>query len=374
MTPDGERRARVALSFLAKPGDAVLGAALRALTASEVLALVTGADAHGDALLAGEGEDAALHRAVQRWRDRLGEVPSTARLAAWQDGGFRLIVPGDAEWPTQLDDLGDTRPVLLWARGTADLRLTCVSSVGIVGSRAATGYGQHVAIELAAALAEKSVGIVSGGAFGIDASAHRGALAADGMTVAVLAGGLQFGYPRGHSELFAAIAASGILVSECPPESGPTRPGFLIRNRIIAALSRGTVVVEAALRSGALNSARHARDLCRPVMAVPGPVTSEQSAGCHELIRDYGAMCVTCASDVAEHIALPGARSSTGPRRGGPRDRDMLDPAAVAVLEEVPIRGGRGRPASRSGPASTWTRHCDASASWPLTASSRDVS
>jgi DNA processing protein len=165
MSPDGERRARVALSFLAKPGDPVLGSALRTRTASELLALVAGADADGEALLPGEAEDAALRRAVPRWRDRLGEIPSTARLAAWQDNGYRLIVPGDAEWPTQLDDLGDTRPLLLWPRGTADLRLTCVNSVAIVGSRAATGYGQHVAIELAAALAEKGIGIISGGPY-----------------------------------------------------------------------------------------------------------------------------------------------------------------------------------------------------------------
>jgi DNA processing protein len=345
MTPDSERQARVVLSFLAQPGDLVLGAALRTTTAEDVLSAVTGTDVDGEPVLTGLVLEPPLVRAIGRWRDRLGEVPSVARLAAWQQGGLRLVMPGDGEWPTQLDDLGDARPLLLWVRGCADLRLSCVNSVSIVGSRAATGYGSHVAIEMAATLAESGVAVVSGGAFGIDASAHRGALAADGVTVAVLAGGLEFGYPRGHSELFAAIAASGILVSECPPENGPTRPGFLIRNRIIAALSRGTVVVEAALRSGALNSARHARDLCRPVMAVPGPVTSEHSAGCHELIRDYSAMCVTCASDVAEHIALPGAGSSTGPRRGQPRDRDLLDPVAVAVLEEVPIRGGRG-PAS----------------------------
>jgi DNA processing protein len=342
---DGERRARVALSFMAQPGDPVLGAALRTRTASEVLALVTGADADGEAMLADQAEDAALSRALPRWRDRLGEVPGSARLAAQQQSGMRVIVPGDAEWPTQLDDLGDTRPLVLWVSGTADLRLACVNSVAIVGSRAATGYGEHVAIELAAVLAERGVAVVSGGAYGIDASAHRGALAADGVTVAVLAGGLEFGYPRGHSELFATIAANGVLVSECPPDRGPTRPGFLIRNRIIAALTRGTVVVEAALRSGALNTARHARDLCRPVMAVPGPVTSEQSAGCHELIRDYGAMCVTSASDVAAHIALPGWGLSDGPRRGPATARDLLDPAAVAVLEEVPVRGGRG-PAS----------------------------
>jgi DNA processing protein len=168
MSPDGERRARVALSFLARPGDAVLGTALRTRTAAAVLGLVTGADADGEALLAGDAEDSALHRVVQRWRDRLGEIPAAARLAAWQDRGYRLIVPGDAEWPTQLDDLGDARPLLLWAHGTADLRLTCVNSVAIVGSRAATGYGNHVAIEVAAAVAERGVGVVSGGAKATD--------------------------------------------------------------------------------------------------------------------------------------------------------------------------------------------------------------
>jgi len=344
MDLDGERRARVALSFLAQPGDLVLGAALRIMTPAEVLAAVTGADEDGEALLAGQMPDAALARALPRWRARLTEVPSVARLAAWQQSGLRVVTPGDAEWPTQLDDLGDARPLLLWLRGTADLRLTCVRSVSMVGSRAATAYGNHVAIEMAAALADHGVAVISGGAFGIDASSHRGAMAADGETVAVLAGGLEFGYPHSHADLFEAIAARGVLASECPPARGPTRPGFLIRNRIIAALSRGTVVVEAALRSGALNSARHARELFRPVMAVPGPVTSDQSAGCHELIRDFGAMCVTCAADVCEHIGLPG--EAAGCLRLGPSTpRDMLDPVTTAVLEEVPARGGRG-PAS----------------------------
>jgi DNA processing protein len=335
----------VALSFLANPGDPVLGSVLHTRSATEVLAATTGSDADGQPLLTDRPPDAGLSRAIARWRARIADLPGTGRLAAWQDSGLRLIMPADPEWPTQLDDLGDARPLVLWARGAADLRLTCVNSVAIVGARAATGYGQHVAIELAATLAERGTAVISGGAYGIDASAHRGALATDGSTVAVLAGGLDFGYPRGHSELFATIAANGVMVSECPPDRGPTRPGFLIRNRIIAALTRGTVVVEAALRSGALNTARHARDLCRPVMAVPGPVTSEQSAGCHELIRDYGAMCVTSASDVAAHISLPGWGLSAGPRRGPATARDLLDPAATAVLEEVPVRGGRG-PAS----------------------------
>ena len=344
MDPDGERRARVALSFLAQPGDPVMGRALRTRSAAELLALVTGADANGEAMLVSQPEDDALSRALPRWRDRLGEVPSVARLAAWEQNGMRLVLPGDAEWPTQLDDLGEARPLVLWVRGTADLRFACLNSVSMVGARAASGYGNHVAVEMAATLAERGVTVVSGGAFGIDASSHRGALAGGGSTVAVLAGGLEFGYPRGHAELFRAIADHGVLVSECPPGRGPTRPGFLVRNRIIAALSPGTVVVEAALRSGALNSARHARELCRPVMAVPGPVTSEQSAGCHELIRDYGAMCVTCANDVLDHVGVPGGTGG-GLRLGPAVPRDALDPVTLAVLEELPRRGGRG-PAS----------------------------
>ena len=347
---EAERRARVALSFLAPPGDPLLGAALRLTSASQVLAAITGEAPDGTLELSGHMPDTALARAMSRWRVRLSQLPGTDRLAAWERCGLRLVFPGDAEWPAQLDDLGDARPLVLWARGTACLRSACLSSVAVVGARAASAYGSHVAVEMAASLAERGTAVISGGAYGIDASAHRGALATGGVTVAVLAGGLEFGYPRGHSDLFRGIAAEGVLVSECPPDSAPTRPGFLVRNRIIAALSHGTVVVEAALRSGALNTARHARELCRPVMAVPGPVTSEFSAGCHELIRDYGAMCVTSAADVRAHLGLadaaPPADDLTGGLRLGPgRPRDGLDPITTAVLEEVPARGGRG-PAS----------------------------
>jgi DNA processing protein len=344
---DSERRARLALSFLADAGDPALGAALRSRSAAEVLAATVGVSETGEAVLIDGPEEQSLSTAMRKWRRRIALVPSAGRLAAWQDRGLRLVCPGDPEWPSQLDDLGDARPLLLWVRGTADLRYACLRSVAVVGARAATSYGLTVGIRLGAALAERGATVVSGGAFGVDASAHRGALAADGLTVAVLAGGLNYGYPKAHASLFSAIAAQGVVVSECPPDQPPTRPGFLVRNRIIAALGRGTVVVEAALRSGALNTARHARELCRPVMAVPGPVTSEQSAGCHELIREYGAMCVTGAQDVLEHLD-PGETSGggpAGPRRGPAIDTDHLDPVARAVLEQIPARGGRG-PAS----------------------------
>ena len=198
-------------------------------------------------------------------------MPTQLTLDGWERAGIRLLCPGDPGWPGQLAVLGDACPWALWVRGTADLRFACLRSVSIVGTRAATAYGRHVCAELAAALAERGWAVVSGGAFGIDGWAHRGALSAEGSTIAVLASGVDDPYPRGHHELFQAVTGHGALVSEQPPGRSPTRPGFLVRNRLIAALSRGTVVVEAALRSGALNTARHARDLNRPLMAVPGP-------------------------------------------------------------------------------------------------------
>jgi DNA processing protein len=166
-----------------------------------------------------------------------------------------------------------------------------------------------------------------------------------GTTVAVLACGVDRDYPLGHCALFRSIREQGALVSEWPPGRMPTKPSFLVRNRVIAAVSRGTVVVEAARRSGALNTARHAHDLGRPLMAVPGPVTSAQSAGCHELIRDWGAVCVTSARDVMEMLEFAADRPA-GRDPGQPREpvlpRDLLDPDSTRVLEAVPARGGKG--------------------------------
>lgn len=377
--PDAaDRYARAALSILADPGDEVLSALLCSVPPSEVVTVVlsrcadpasvllrlsAGGAAGGAARCGaddgalggagcgtrGEGGDggpgpvgkAAVRRAIERWRKRRDEVPPPARLAVWEDAGFRIVCPGGAEWPTQLDDLGAARPVVLWLRGPADLRFSCLRSVSVVGSRAATAYGSHVATELAAELAGLGWTVISGGAFGIDACAHRGALAVGGSTVAVLGSGLEFGYPKANADMFAAIARTGVLVSESPPDRAPTRPGFLIRNRVIAALSRGTVVVEAALRSGAINTARHARDLNRPVMAVPGPITSEQSAGCHELIRESGAVCVTGARDVLELTDFLGEAGR--PAQPGPAvPAEGLDPVTVSVLSAVAQRTGRG--------------------------------
>jgi DNA processing protein len=240
-----------------------------------------------------------------------------------------------------LDELHRAQPYALWLRGSGDLAYGCLRSVAIVGSRAATGYGVHVTGELAADLAERGWLIVSGGAYGIDAAAHRGALLAAGTaaletagtagTIAVLACGVDQPYPAGHGSLFASIADGGLLVSEWPPGSHPTRYRFLVRNRVIAALTKGTVVVEAGERSGALNTARHAAELGRPVMAVPGPVTSAQSAGCHRIIRDWGGSLVTSTKDVLALLTPIGEAA-----------REALDPETARVLDAFPARAGAG--------------------------------
>lgn len=355
MVADRQRFARIALSFIAEPGDLTLGALLRTCSPADAFDAIcegrapraarpSGAPGHaspGDGASPGRGGIPGLGRAVVRWAARLSMVPASSRLAAWERAGIRIVCPGDPEWPTQLDVLGDARPLALWLRGSADLRFACLRSVSVVGARAATGYGKHVATEMACALAGRGWAVVSGGAYGIDSCAHRGALAADGVTVAVLASGVSYGYPQGHHELFAAIAGQGVVVSEWPPDRAPSRPGFLIRNRVIAALSCGTVVVEAALRSGALSTARHARDLGRPLMAVPGPVTSTQSEGCHEIIREWNALCVTGAQDVIENVS-PAGEGLAARRRGPAFPRDSLDEETTAVLEAVPASAGGG--------------------------------
>jgi DNA processing protein len=176
--------------------------------------------------------------------------------------------------------------------------------LAIVGARAATAYGTHVAAEIAADLASQDWAIISGAAYGIDAAAHGGALAVSGCTIAVLACGPDIAYPREHRRLLAAVAARGAVISEYPPGRRPDRMRFLTRNRIIAALALGgTIVVEAAARSGTLTTARHASDLGRPLIAVPGPVTSASSAGCHALIREQRATLITSAGDIITHVS-----------------------------------------------------------------------
>ncbi|HEY0716335.1 MAG TPA: DNA-processing protein DprA [Streptosporangiaceae bacterium] len=362
---DEQRTARAVLTYLAEPGDPVLASWLEVSAPAEIVAAITAGQLpllpgirtftlDGDLGRTTDLQTEKLEHAFRLWRQRLGDLPAGLDLADFRRQGIRLVCPGDSEWPTQLNSLGVGRPYALWLRGEADLRYCCLQSVSIVGARASSAYGTHVGTEMAATLAGHGWTVVSGGAYGIDASAHRGALAADGVTIAVLACGVDHAYPPGHTDLLASIAAQGVLVSEWPPGRTPTRLRFLIRNRVIGALTRGTVVVEAGQRSGALNTARHARDLGRPVMAVPGPVTSEVSAGCHKIIREWGAVCVTGAHDVLELVtplgevpaygpaASPGASHPAGAvavRRDTLLPRDELDAASRRVLDAIPARG-----------------------------------
>jgi DNA processing protein len=366
-----EAYARAALTYLAEPADRWLGQLIRVSSAAEALDAIRTLGVPLSAALSpprGKARE-AMRAAMERWRIRLPELPSPEEVISFRESGIRLITPGDPEWPAQLADLGDDQPYALWLRGHADLRFNCLRSVAIVGSRAATAYGSYVAAEFAASVAARGLAVVSGGAFGIDAAAHRGALGADGVTVAVLAGGVDTPYPTAHAELFDAIAAQGVLVSEWPPGRHVSRLRFLVRNRVIAALATGTLVVEASQRSGAVNTARHARDLRRRLMAVPGPVTSDLSAGCHQVIREWQGTLVTSAAEVIEHLSPLTAAPAAGPAaaaqqatRQAPQalPRDLLDLESAQVLDAMPRRGGLGtvRVAQRAGLAPATAAGC----------------
>lgn len=344
-TQEEARAARAALMRMAEAGDPVMGRLIAAYGPRGALEQARRGRLEPEfarretELATAARRRLDLTRLVSGWAARYAEPEAV--LAAGQELGARLIIPGDAEWPTQLDDLADRRPFGLWLDGRANLRFTCLRSVSIVGARAATAYGTTVASELASALGERGWCVVSGGAYGIDGAAHRGSLATGASTVAVLACGTDVCYPTAHEELFRVVREQGVVVSEWPPGFHPTRLRFLVRNRVIAALSRGTIVVEAAARSGALNTAAHAAELNRHLMAVPGPITSETSVGCHALIREGRAVCVTSAEEVIELVGSIGADLAPQPR-GPVLPRDALNDETRRVLEAVPARGGAG--------------------------------
>ncbi|MFJ5233440.1 DNA-processing protein DprA [Kitasatospora sp. NPDC088391] len=330
--PDSERVARAALTRLIEPGDAAVGRSVQRLGAARLVQGIR-EGAPPDRLGLGADRIAAYQERLRKFNPAV-DLERIARL------GGRFIIPGDIDWPSQLDDLGDSRPVGLWVRGRStprlpSLRLLALRSVAVVGSRACTGYGRHVAGHLGSELAERGWVVVSGAAYGVDTAAHLGALAVNGMTIAVLASGVDICYPRGNEALIERIAGAGLLVSELALGMNPTRFRFVLRNRVIAALTRGTVVVEAAPRSGALSTARRARDLNRHTMGIPGPVTSELSAGVHTLLRSGAATMVTNGAEVGELVGSIGA--DLAPERVGPiLPRDALEPPVARVLEAVP--------------------------------------
>ncbi|MGB9378923.1 MAG: DNA-processing protein DprA [Mycobacteriales bacterium] len=328
---DEVRLARAALTRICEPASHGLAGLIEECGPVEALARLRTGDPPPD-----------ISRAVEA---RRGDDRARRDLDAIVALGGRLVCPEDDEWPVQLDELaavshlGDPvmPPVALWVRGPHPVAPACARSVSIVGARAASPYGTHVAGEFAYGLAERGWTVVSGGAYGVDGSSHRGALAAGGITVAVLASGVDRPYPLGHHSLFDRIGSDGLLISEWPPGCSPQRPRFLVRNRVIAALSSGTVVVEAAARSGARLTARRANELCRPLMAVPGPITSAMSVGVHQLIRSDGATLVTSAAEVIDLTGQIGT-DMVEPPRGPTTPRDALAPDVARVLEGMPTR------------------------------------
>lgn len=211
----------------------------------------------------------------------------------------RLITPDDEDWPEQLNDLA-APPIGLILKG--NINALHQPSLAIVGTRNPTSYGARIAGEFAAGFADREWAIVSGGAYGIDSYAHKGALIAEGVTVAVVASGIDINYPAGNTRLFAEICESGAMVTEFMPGHRALPNRFLTRNRLIAALSKATLVVEAAFRSGSLRTARDAAEIFRPVMAIPGAITSPTSEGCHRLIGERAAEIVTSVADAVEFV------------------------------------------------------------------------
>ncbi|MBP2338521.1 DNA processing protein [Saccharothrix coeruleofusca] len=333
----GERALRLARAYLSRvaeppaPALASFVAELGPVRAAELVR-------RGEVPPAVDSQTSA-RRAEDRAEDDLRRV---ARI------GGRLVVPEDEEWPawpfTALSVAAShglrcgLAPLALWVRGDADLAGLVERAVAVVGSRAASGYGQHVAAEFGFGLAEAGVTVVSGAAYGIDGAAHRGALAAGGRTIAVLACGVDVAYPAGHQALLERIPRQGLVVSEYPPGHTPARHRFLTRNRLIAALGDGTVVVEAGRRSGAKNTAATTAALGRVLMAVPGPITSASSQGCHELLRSGEAVAVGSVAEVIESTGRLGddlvrAGRCDGP---GPPQGD-----AMRVHEALGLAGGR---------------------------------
>ena len=325
-----ERLARAALSRLSEPGDVRLTDLVARLGANQVYEAL-----REERDIAGVYSDVASRL---RGLDPEKEIESAAAQ------GIRFVCPEDAEWPDALCDLDRAEPLQnrggaplgLWAKGPLRLDEACRRATAIVGSRSATTYGAAVASDIAAHLADHGMTVVSGAAFGIDQAAHRGALALKGPTVAVLACGVDRAYPSAHRNLLDYIADTGLVASELPPGCAPTRVRFLSRNRLIAALTRGTVVVEAAVRSGALNTANWTVRLNRVLMGVPGPVTSAPSQGVHELIRSRGATLVTRGADVLELVSPSGSFLSEEVR-APVLVEDRLSDRERQVLDAVPV-------------------------------------
>lgn len=301
-------QARLIWSHIAEPGDNTAHTLREKFGPAKALNLVLGSRGNFMQKAHEQTTDTLTERQLQaawkRWEPRLQTLQKNAQhtiqedLRTAEEHQLTLITPEQENWPPSLQDLGESTPNLIWARGKISTLKT--PAVAIVGTRCSSNYAETITCELSQAITAKNACILSGGAFGIDATAHRAALAGNGTTIAVLAGGIINAYPRAHTQLFKQIAETGCLITEMPGASTPTKWRFLQRNRLIACLTKATIVTEASTRSGALNTAGHAATIGRPIGAVPGPVTNPEHAGCHKLIREYGAELITNAQQALE--------------------------------------------------------------------------
>ena len=313
---DSERTlAFIIWSHLCEPGDLLAGRlvdklgpveALVALRATDfeqrLLDELNRIDPFDEVLAAGADGQSELRDACSRWKARDNNASVVRSLELWHRLSGQVLTPDSIDWPEQFEGLGFGRPHVLWLRGNRDAIACLETSISIVGSRNTSSYGQYVAQEMSERFASEGFLIVSGGAYGIDAEAHRGALAAQGSTIAVLAGGGDRLYPTGNAPLLNEIMTYGCLLCELPPGNSPTRWRFLQRNRLIAALGQVTVIVEMALRSGAKNTMNHASQLGRPVYAVPGSIVSQTSRGSNLAIQQGLATMVTGIDELIREL------------------------------------------------------------------------
>lgn len=347
---DKNRTARAALARLMEPQDSVGLALVQVAGAVDALGVATGELRTGPALeqeisavlrdAGGPASWPGLQDSLKRWAPRVADLAPERDLETMRRLGGRLIIPGDDLWPEQLSDLGLQEPLCLWWRGHEQELPSAPHSIALVGSRDSTGYGASVTGDFAYGLAQRGFTVVSGGAYGIDAHAHRGALnggVAGLPTIAVMAGGVDRFYPSGNEDLQRAVCTQGAVISEVPPGSAPTRYRFLQRNRLIAALASVTVVVEARWRSGALNTAHHAESIGRVVAAVPGSIHSANSAGCHRLLREGGAVCVTDVGEIAELAGAIG-ESDAEDKDEAAAVHDGLSLEDLILLDALPLR------------------------------------
>jgi DNA processing protein len=336
--------ALAAWSRITEPGDLAAGQLLEMFPPNQALAAIVSDSKEAvnslECWRQAVGSQAA-EKALARWMPRLVQVDPERQLRALRALGGSLLGPQDAGWPQGLDNLGPGRPIALWVRAGDGVAATLGSrlqpAVAIVGTRASTAYGELVTGQFVRDFVAHGWSIVSGGAFGIDAAAHRAALAEGGFTVAIMAGGVDRPYPSGNERMLLQIASEGALISEVPPGSAPRRERFLSRNRLIAAMSLATVVTESSWRSGSHRTARVAAELMRAVGAVPGPVTTASSAGCHKLIREGVATLVTGADEVRELASPMGSVALFEPEvLAGPLDN--LSSLERQVFDSMPAR------------------------------------